>query len=67
VTRSIAFRPSGAKNRIALGPAFVQYPFMLARVLSVAVNGIEAFPFEVGVNSGPGDAIVVIFMTISRI
>jgi len=33
---------------------------MLARVLSAAVNGIEAFPVEVGVNSGWGDTVVVI-------
>ena len=33
---------------------------MLACVLSVAVNGIEAFPVEVEVNSGWGDTIVVI-------
>jgi magnesium chelatase family protein len=33
---------------------------MLARVLSAAVNGIEAFPVEVEVNSGWGDTIVVI-------
>jgi len=32
---------------------------MLARVLSAAVNGIEAFPVEVEVNSGWGDTIVV--------
>jgi hypothetical protein len=40
------------KNRIALAPAFAQHPPMLARVLSAAVNGIEAFPVEVEVNSG---------------
>jgi hypothetical protein len=33
---------------------------MLARVLSAAVNGIEAFPVEVEVNSGWGDIVVVI-------
>jgi hypothetical protein len=33
---------------------------MLARVLSAAVNGIEAFPVEVEVNSGWGDTVVVI-------
>jgi magnesium chelatase family protein len=33
---------------------------MLARVLSAAVNGIEAFPVEVEVNSGWGDTTVVI-------
>jgi hypothetical protein len=32
---------------------------MLARVLSAAVNGIEAFPVEVEVNSGWGDTTVV--------
>jgi len=48
------------KNRIALAPAFAQYPQMLARVLSAAVNGIEAFRVEVEVNSGWGDTTVVI-------
>jgi magnesium chelatase family protein len=33
---------------------------MLARVLSAAVNGIEAFPVEVEVNSGWGDTTMVI-------
>src|ERR1700753_1715640 len=33
---------------------------MLARVLSAAVNGIEAFPVEVEVNSGWGDTTVVV-------
>jgi hypothetical protein len=33
---------------------------MLARVLSAAVNGIEAFPVEVEVNNDWGDTIVVI-------
>jgi magnesium chelatase family protein len=33
---------------------------MLARVLSAAVNGIEAFPVEVEVNSGWGDTVVAI-------
>jgi magnesium chelatase family protein len=48
------------KNRIALAPAgnvLPQHPPMLARVLSAAVNGIEAFPVEVEVNSGWGDTI----------
>jgi hypothetical protein len=40
------------KNHIALAPAFDQHPSMLARVLSAAVNGIEAFLVEVEVNSG---------------
>lgn len=43
-----------AKNCIALAPAFTEYQPMLARVLSVAVNGIEAFPVEVEVNSDWG-------------
>jgi hypothetical protein len=38
---------------------------MLARVLSAAVNGIEAFPVEVEVNSGWGDTTVVLIMSIS--
>jgi hypothetical protein len=49
-----------AKNRIALAPTIPQYPPMLARVLSAAVNGIEAFPVEVEVNSGWGDTLIVI-------
>ena len=32
---------------------------MLARVLSAAVNGIEAFPVEVEVNCGWSDTIIV--------
>ena len=43
-----------AKNRIALATAFAQYPPMLARVLSAAVSGIEAFPVEVEAASGWG-------------
>ena len=31
---------------------------MLAGVLSAAVNGIEAFPVEVEVNSGWGDTVI---------
>lgn len=33
---------------------------MLARVYSAAVNGIEAYPVEVEVNSGWGDSVIVI-------
>src|SRR2546430_15952462 len=33
---------------------------MLAKVCSAAVNGIEAYPVEVEVNSGYGDTIIVI-------
>jgi hypothetical protein len=51
---------TGRKNRIALAPLFAQYPSMLACVLSAAVNGIEAFPVEVEVNSGWGDTVIVI-------
>ena len=46
---------------------FAQHPPMLARVLSAAVNGIEAFPVEVGVNCGWGDTVIVIIMSISPI
>jgi len=42
------------KNYIALPSAFAQHPPMLGRVLSAAVNGIEAFPVEVEVNCGWG-------------
>jgi hypothetical protein len=31
---------------------------MLARVLSAPVNGIEAFPVELEVNSGWGDTVI---------
>jgi len=55
-----SWKPAQAayKNRIALAPAFAQTPPMLARVLSAAVNGIEAFPVEVEVHSGWGDAVI---------
>jgi hypothetical protein len=33
---------------------------MLDRVLSAAVNGVDAFPVEAAVNSGWGDTVVVI-------
>src|SRR3954454_5604941 len=33
---------------------------MLSRVFSSAVNGIEAYPIEVEVNSGFGDSVIVI-------
>src|SRR2546430_7460154 len=33
---------------------------LLARVFSSAVNGIEAYPIEVEVNSGFGDSVIVI-------
>lgn len=39
---------------------------MLARVFS-AVNGIEALPVEVEVNSGCGDTMIVLIMSISPI
>ena len=45
---------------IALALRFAQYQPMPARVLSAAVNGIQAFPVEVEVNSGWGDTTVVI-------
>jgi len=40
---------------------------MLARVLSAAVNGIEAFPVEMEVKCGWGDTIVVLIMAISPV
>jgi hypothetical protein len=39
---------------------FPQHLPILARVLSAAVNGIEAFPVEVEVSSGWGETIIVI-------
>jgi hypothetical protein len=35
---------------------------MLARVCSAAVNGIEAYPVEVEVNSGWAETLIVVFM-----
>jgi hypothetical protein len=40
---------------------------MLARVLSAAVNGIEAFPVEMEVNSGWGNTVVVLIISIPPI
>jgi len=51
---SLTLFPQRRKSCIALAPVFVQYPRMLARVLSAAVNGIEAFPVGVEVYSGWG-------------
>jgi magnesium chelatase family protein len=49
------------RNRIALRAKFPhKFVVMLSRVLSAAVNGIEAFLVEVEVNSGWGDTTVVI-------
>ena len=60
--------PSPAcKNRIALAPPFAHNAPILARVLSAAVNGIEAFPVEVEVNCGWGDTIIVIVETIPQL
>jgi hypothetical protein len=50
---------------MALAPVFAQYPPMLARVLSAAVDAIEAFPVEAEVNSGWGYTVVALFMLIS--
>lgn len=38
---------------------------MLAKVCSAAVNGIEAYPVEVEVNTGYGDTIIVNNVTVS--
>ena len=35
---------------------------MLARVLSAAVNGVDAYPIEVEVNSGFGESLVVVVL-----
>jgi hypothetical protein len=40
---------------------------MLARVLSAAVNGIEAYPVEVEVNAGWGDTLIALMELISPI
>jgi hypothetical protein len=49
--------PVSLKNCMALAPAFSP---LLARVLSAAVNGIEAFPVKVEVNCGWGDTMIII-------
>jgi magnesium chelatase family protein len=61
----LAFRRQSDSNaprkiRIALAAGFAHHRPMLARVLSAAVNGIEAFPVEVEVNCGWGDSMMVI-------
>jgi len=66
ITEEICPAP-GRKNRIALARAFAQYPPMLARVLSAAVNGIEAFPVEVKVHCGWGDTIIANSELMARI
>src|ERR1035438_6617227 len=58
--RQGCWRACRPKNRIALAPALAQHPAMLARVLSAALNGIEAYPVDVEVNCGWGDSIIVI-------
>ena len=52
--------PRRRKNRIVPAPAFAHNPAMLDRVLSAAVNGIEAFPVEVEVHCGWGETLIVI-------
>ncbi len=49
-----------AQFPFALAAAFGDKTCMLAKVNSAAVNGIEAYPVEVEVNSGWGDTTVVI-------
>jgi len=48
------------KNRIALASAFAHNPPMLARLLSAAVNGIEAFSGEAEVICGWGYTSIVL-------
>jgi hypothetical protein len=36
---------------------------MLSKVCSAAVNGIDAYPVEVEVNSGYGDTVIVMIAT----
>jgi magnesium chelatase family protein len=49
-----------SENAIAVAQHFGHEFFMLARVCSAAVNGIEAYPVEVEVNAGWGETIIVI-------
>ena len=63
----LGFSRRHSKIRIALAPDLAQHPPMLARVLSAAVNGIEAFPVEAEVNCGWGDTIIVLIISISAI
>ena len=59
--------PRRRKNRIVPAPAFAHNPAMLDRVLSAAVNGIEAFPVEVEVHCGWGETLIVLIMSIPPI
>jgi hypothetical protein len=50
------------KNLIALPPRPEHNEYMLSKVCSAAVSGIDAYPVEVEVNTGYGDSVVVIFV-----
>jgi hypothetical protein len=52
------------KIGVALLAVLEKDKLMLARVLSAAVNGVEAFPVEVEVNSGFGETVIVIVVPI---
>jgi magnesium chelatase family protein len=55
-----ASRAAAEKTALPLRLCSRNIQTMLARVLSAAVNGIEAFPVEVEVNCGWGDTVIVI-------
>src|SRR5580700_5043825 len=59
---SIVHYPSSIITKTALPsrPPSPNISPVLSRVLSAAVNGIEAFPVEVEVNCGWGDTVIVI-------
>jgi hypothetical protein len=54
------FPPRREKSALPLRRGLPTIRPMLARVLSAAVNGIEAFPVEVEVNCGWGDSMMVV-------
>ena len=55
------------KSALPLRTASLKMPPMLAKVCSAAVNGIEAYPFKVEVNSGWGEIVIVMMGSISPI
>ncbi len=48
------------KNLIALPPSPEHNKYMLSKVCSAAVSGIDSYPVEVEVNAGYGDTLLVI-------
>ena len=54
------------KNLVASAGRVGKYRFMLSRVFSAAVNGIDAYLVEVEVNCGFGDTFIAMLSCILR-